>query len=160
MRNRNTTRQAFSLVELLLVVAIMVILSTLLLPNLTNRRGQTEFDGTVRHMAALLREAQSKAQNGFQGTPWGVHFENQSGTPFYAPFGTAVYTTSTQVGYFALPSSVAYVTSSIAVHASSNVVFLSGTGEPRGATSIRMSLVSMPSTSATIIVASSGAVQF
>jgi Tfp pilus assembly protein FimT len=58
LRHRNS---AFSLVELLLVVALMVVVAGLSLPQLPKHFSAFELDQTTRHLSYLMRYAQSLA---------------------------------------------------------------------------------------------------
>src|SRR3989344_8198221 len=78
-------RRGFTIIEIMLVIGIIVALAVVGVLNLTGRRGQTEFDSTVRQISALLRDAQVRSVAQASDKGWGVHFENSTTTaPFYA----------------------------------------------------------------------------
>ena len=90
-----------------------------------------------------------------------MHFSNATATaPFYALF-TGSYSASATVGYYPLPSTVAYQTSTLATGATLDVVFSPISGAASTSTSIGFY---MPQEnvafSSTISVASSGEVSY
>ncbi len=130
----------FTLLELLIVVAIISIIVGVSLFSLSKYRNRGILDSTTRKISALLREAQSRSSAQESGTMWGVHFENSTNTPaFYALF-SGTYGTSTVVDRYALPSLVSYSTSSIAQGSFKEVSFAQGSGIPFLSSSITLFL--------------------
>jgi type II secretory pathway pseudopilin PulG len=147
-----------SLIEMILVLALVGIVTGLLFINLAGRRSENDLRNTAAHVAALLREAQSRSVVQASSTSWGVHFENATTTaPFYALFHTA-YSTSTRFNYFRLPQSVDYITSTLPDGAAKEIIFSEFTGTASAATSVRIYLINQPARSSTITVDASGAV--
>ena len=158
MRGNKTS--GITIIELVLVIGLVAILGTIFLVNLQGRKSQTELTTTAQQMAALLREAQSRSVAQSSSTIWGVHFENStSTTPFYALFA-GTYSVSSHAGYYRLPSTVGYATSSIASGASKEITFTQITGTASASTSVSIFSVADINQSSTISVASSGAVSF
>jgi type II secretory pathway pseudopilin PulG len=152
-------RAGFTVLEVSLVIFIGAMLAALLISSLTGFRNRNDFDDTSKKMAALLREAQSRSLARASSTAWGVHFENStSTTPFYALF-SGTYGTSTRVGYYPLPPSVSYVTSSLNTGSSTEITFAQITGAASASTTIVIKM-SASGVSSTIAVASSGAVRY
>src|SRR6266481_7571264 len=103
------SRKAFSLIEVVVILAIMVILTTVALLNLNTNRNGTLLVDTGKQIATLLREAQSDAMSQNLNVAWGVHFANSTNTaPFYEIFSSSTYSTGTVTAHFALPSVIAY----------------------------------------------------
>ena len=154
-----TRRAGFSILEALLVMFVGAILAAILFPGLAAYRNKNELSSTAKQIAATLREAQSRAGARASSTTWGVHFENSTSTyPFFSLFyGT--YATSTRVGYYKLPASVSYVTSTLGAGSSTEVTFSQVVGAPSASTSVSIIMRSGDSSS-TISVASSGAVSY
>ena len=152
-------RRGYTLIELTLVVGIIVIFGTVTFISLSGRRATNELQSTAQQMASLLREAQARAMNQASNTLWGVHFNNAASGPFYALYYTT-YQTSTRVSFHRLPLSVIYVTSSLAQGASSSIAFATLSGQTLASRSIRIAAISNQTASATISVASSGAVSY
>ncbi|MGC9599357.1 MAG: prepilin-type N-terminal cleavage/methylation domain-containing protein [Minisyncoccia bacterium] len=157
-----TLRAGFTLIELLVTVALFVALIALLsTANLFGSRNKADLNGATEDIAALLREAQSDSMAQEQGVSWGVHLENATATtPFYALFASSTYAKSAIVGYYPLPSSVAYVTATLASGAAINITFSQVTGAASVATSVGLYSRGTASLSSTISVASSGAVSY
>jgi prepilin-type N-terminal cleavage/methylation domain-containing protein len=161
MEKRNAARRAFTLIELLVVIAIIAVITLAALPNLLSRRNTNDLTNTVKEVAATLRQAQTDAMLQEKGTSWGVHFQNSTGTAsFFALFYSASYGASTSAGYYRLPPSVAYATSTLAAGSSSSIVFSPISGLASVSTSIGLYLISQPASTSVISVASSGAVSF
>lgn len=134
-RTQGSTR-GFSFIEVVVVVAIIAVVATIALTNLSGRRSRTELLGARQQVATLLREAQARSVAQASSTSWGVRLENSTTTtPFYALFFGS-YATSTRVGYYRLPSSVRYATSSLPPGSIVDVVFSQITGLPSTSTAI------------------------
>lgn len=135
-----SSKKGFTTIELLIVIGFIAVLGVVVLVSLVGRRSRLEFDNTVKQIATLLREAQSRSMAQASSTEWGVHFENSTTTtPSYALFATS-YATSTRIGYYRLPQSVRYATSSVAEGESLDVTFAQITGLPSTSTSITLEL--------------------
>jgi type II secretory pathway pseudopilin PulG len=158
--------KGFTLVELLVVFGIMIALGAVVFANLAGRRSNADLTATTQEVGTLLRQAQSDAteqenNNQANDVAWGVHFANSTTTaPFYALF-TGSYAASTTVGYYALPSTVAYQTSTLATGATLDILFSPITGASSVSTSIGFYMPKENAAfSSTILIASSGAVSY
>ena len=149
------------MIEILTVLALAVVISLVILSNLLNSRSRFNLDNTTRQIAAILREAQSRSVAQQNGAVWGVHFDNVSTTPFYALFQNS-YSSSSEFGYYRLPSGTVYSTSSIAKGAIKEITFSQISGLPSASTSVTISLMaaSISMSSSTIFISSSGLVSF
>jgi type II secretory pathway pseudopilin PulG len=160
-------RKGFTLVELLVVLGMMIVLGAVVFANLSGKKNNADLTSTTQEVATLLRQAQSNAafqENNTQANDvaWGVHFANTTGTitPFYALF-TGSYAASTTVGYYVLPSTVAYQTSTLAGGATLDVIFSPVIGASSVSTSIGFYMPKENTAlSSTISIASSGAVNY
>jgi type II secretory pathway pseudopilin PulG len=133
-------KRGFTVFELLIVLGFIVILSIVIIPSLSERRSRIDLDNTAKKIVTLLREAQSRSMAQASSTSWGVHFENSATTtPFYALFATS-YATGTRIGYYRLPPSIRYATSSVAEGGSLDIIFAQITGLPSTSTSITLEL--------------------
>ncbi|OGZ53571.1 MAG: hypothetical protein A3B25_00515 [Candidatus Ryanbacteria bacterium RIFCSPLOWO2_01_FULL_48_26] len=154
--------KGFSLIELLIVTAIIVIISGVSLLNLLGSRNRTNLDSSVRKISALLREAQSRSVAQESGVMWGVHFQNNTSTaPFYALFYDT-YGSSTVVEQYILPSLVSYATSSIGQGSSLEITFAQISGFPSASTSVALVLTvgGTVATSSVVRVSSSGLIGY
>ena len=148
-----------TIAELVLVIAMVAIIGVITITTLVGRKSKVELETTTKQIVALLRDAQSRARAQASGVAWGVHFENSTSTaPFYALFRSS-YLVANRVGYYRLPTTVGYATSSLAQGASRDVVFsqLNGTASPA---SIQIYLINSPTQFSTIQIGSSGAVSY
>jgi prepilin-type N-terminal cleavage/methylation domain-containing protein len=154
-------KKGFTLIELLVVVALFLILGAVVVVNLAGRRVDTDVVATTKQIATLLRQAQSDSMAQEGGISWGVHFANNtSGRPTYALFKGS-YSTSTIVGQYLLPTSVAYQTSTLASGAALDIIFSQITGAASASTSIGLYMPNENTAfSSTISIASDGEVSY
>ncbi len=149
-----------TLIEILIVIALMVALSAVGLINLLGRRGKTEVDSTARQMVGLLRQAQSYSMSQSSSTSWGVRFWNSTSTaPFYAMFAGSEYSAAGEAGRYRLPERVFYVTSTLASGATKDIVFSQITGAPSASTTIGITSGGSQ-ISSTISISFSGLISF
>jgi prepilin-type N-terminal cleavage/methylation domain-containing protein len=154
-------KRGTTLIEMLIVVAIIASFALIGTISLFGRKNQGELNNATQGMASLLREARSRSTAQTSSTAWGVHFENSTTTvPFYALFSSSTYSTSVIESYYRLPTGVAYVTSSIASGSSTNITFAQLSGLASASTSVSIYLSTNAGMSSTISVASSGAVSY
>ena len=111
LHKQNKTRiRGFSLIETVIVVAVATALTVVTYASLSSHRNRNDLKNTTFQVAATLREAASRSASRSSSTSWGVHFENSTSTsPFYALFAET-YSTTTRIGYYRLPPTVAYAT--------------------------------------------------
>ena len=153
-------RSAFTLIEVLIVVALISILSLVSILLLSGKLNSSNLQGARAQIVATLREAESRSVADDQGTAWGVHFMNATATaPFYALF-YASYSASTTSAYYRLPPGIAYVTSTLALGTSTDVIFSQISGTSSVSTSIGLVDTAQRSLSSTISVSGSGLVSF
>jgi type II secretory pathway pseudopilin PulG len=151
----------FTLIEIIITLGVFIVLSGIVLVNITGQKSLTDITNTSAQIVATLRQAQSDSMAQKNGVSWGVHFSNATNTtPFYALFTTS-YSPTTTVGYYPLPASVAYNTSSLASGATLDILFSQLSGAASASTSI---LLYMPkqstAVSSTISIGSSGVVSY
>ena len=159
-RNRIHHR-AFTLIELLIVIGIIVIISGVTVVSLVGRRNTGDLTNTASQIAILLRQAQNDSLSQKSGMSWGVHFENATATaPFYAFFSSTTYSASNVTGYYRLPNTVGYLTSTLSSGSSLNITFSQIAGTASASTSIGLYLISQPSSQSVISIASSGVVSY
>lgn len=158
----HSNKKGTTLVELLIVVAIISVISIVSLLSLLGRSVQTDLNNVTEQMASLLREARSRSVSQASSTSWGVHFDNSTTTaPFYTLFFSQTYSSSTTIGYYKLPSGIAYATSSISSGSSVDITFAQLSGQASSSASVKIYISSKGiANSSTISVASSGAVSF
>ena len=134
------SRTGYSLIELLIVIALIAILGTVGILSLGSRRGHTELDGTAKQIVSILREAQGRAIAQDSGVAWGVHFDNATTPAFYALYATSYAPTATR-GYWRLPPSVRYAASSIPQGSTLDISFAQLSGIPSNVAIITVQLI-------------------
>ncbi|MEK7657952.1 MAG: prepilin-type N-terminal cleavage/methylation domain-containing protein [Patescibacteria group bacterium] len=150
--------KAFTLIELLIVVAIMAILAAVGSVNLFNFRAQNNLNLTVNEIISLLRNAQNRSITQENGSNWGVHLENPSNQDdFYALFQGAVYSSGNTVLRANLRPTVQFNDPSSG--ASKDIIFNSISGLPFASTTVIISLKSDSSKIKTITVNANGRIQ-
>jgi prepilin-type N-terminal cleavage/methylation domain-containing protein len=155
-------RKGFTLLEVVMVVAIIALLGMAAVLSLSRSKSSTSLTLTVAEVGALLREAESRSVTDAQGAPWGVYFSNATNTaPFYALFSSSSYSTTTRVGYYRLPVGVVYATNTIAVGATTSILFQPISGLPVATATIGFLSTSQKSlASSSVSVSSAGTVTY
>lgn len=101
--------KAFSLLELLLVIGILVILGAVVSPFLFGGKTSIEVEEEAKKIAGVLRLAQNKAMSREEGLSWGVHFDNITSTePFYDFFKGDSYVAGTSTERYYLSNNIIF----------------------------------------------------
>jgi prepilin-type N-terminal cleavage/methylation domain-containing protein len=74
--------RGFTIMEVLVVIALMAVIALIVTPVLTSRVGTNVIDGTAKKAADILYEAQTSAMAGRNGVRYGVRFEASRVTMF------------------------------------------------------------------------------
>jgi len=159
-------RSAFTLVELLITIGILAILAGIGFISIVNYREQQDLTSTTQEIVEVLRNAQNRSlsqeatSTTGTGGSWGVYFENPNGdgNDFYELFQGSSYASGTVVSRSNLPFNVQF--NIPASGSSSTVIFSPITGLPDSATTIKISLISNPTSSSTIMVNANGKIQY
>lgn len=69
--------KGFSFIELLLVLSLIVILTTISMLNLASYRGYKNLEAGLNELSAIIKETQSKSISQFSGKNWSIRFNNQ-----------------------------------------------------------------------------------
>lgn len=84
--------EGFTLLEILLVVGILVVISTISFSTYTGYRTNVEAGEEINKIRSILRNAQGKAIVFEQNSQWGVRFSNPvAGDPIYELFRGSSY---------------------------------------------------------------------
>ena len=155
-------RQGMTMVEILTVVAIIGIITLVSLPILFKKKGQNDLINTTEQIVSILREARTRSVSQSSGTSWGVRLGNPTTTsPFYALFFSQNYGSTTTIGYYRMPPTLTYSSSSISPGSYVDITFSQISGDASASTSVTIYVAGgSPLSSSTISVASSGAVNF
>jgi prepilin-type N-terminal cleavage/methylation domain-containing protein len=71
---KDKNKRAFTLIELLIVIALILILGTMATPFLSRFIVQTNYETSVDKVIGTIRKAQTYAMNNKDGVIWGVCF--------------------------------------------------------------------------------------
>ena len=143
---KSLSRRAFTLVEIFVTIAILVIVAVFVFSNLLGGRNQADLSSATNQIVASARQAQSQSMAGSGSVTWGIHFANVTNTaPFYALFTGSSYASGTVQGRYPLPPTVNYITSTLPVGLSEDITFSKITGVSSASTSIGLYLISNPS---------------
>lgn len=91
----SSPKQGFSLLELLIVIAIVTVIAAAGVGSYRNFGKTVELSSTAQGIAADLRQVQSKAMVGEGGYKWGAHFVNGTPDSYYLLFSTTASTYTT-----------------------------------------------------------------
>ncbi len=83
----NLFKNGFSLIELILVIAILVILSSLAVGYFRNFAKNVELEEISKKIISDLRNSREKAMSGENNLKWGTHFINGA-SDYYEIFST------------------------------------------------------------------------
>ncbi len=123
-------RRGFTIFEIIVVMAIMVIIGVVSYVNLYSTRNRVSVTGAAQQMVATLRQAQSRAISQYNNTAWGVHFDNTNpSAPFYALFSSTQYSTATAAETYPLPYNIHFFPGDIPEGSSTDIVFNSISGK-------------------------------
>jgi len=91
-------KKAFTLIEIIIVTALLGIMSVIGIVSITNYQKDTEFGTTAQGIVSQLRYAQGRSTSGEGTTTWGVHFDlTDPDNQFYAIFQGANYAAGTDI---------------------------------------------------------------
>lgn len=90
MNNESGIRNGFTVVEVLIAIAIIGVLSALITPYFNSFLARNELKNESLKIVDMLRRARGQAMSGQEDSLWGVHFE----TSKYVLFRGGVYNAS------------------------------------------------------------------
>lgn len=128
--NVSSPRAGFSLIELLLALAIMMVVGTFSTVFYTRSLAQQSIDTTQDQVLGMLRKSQTYAANSRSGGAWGVRYSASTFTLFQGN-SYATRTTALDENY-SIPSS-------LSVTGLTEVVFAKSTGLPATTPTITIS---------------------
>ncbi len=120
----------FSIVELLLVLAITAFMASVVLPGLYGTRGKEVLNSMTNRIVADLRNTSERARAQESGIGWGIRFTNPvgSGNDYYEIWSGADYASGTKVAKISL--SPGLVLTDPADSKTKDIIFSKATGLP------------------------------
>ncbi len=151
---RRPLRAGVTLVELLMVVAILFVLFAVTTRTFQGVNSGKALDTEALHIISELNEARSLTLSSKYANPFGIHFASSSVTLFQG----ATYDAGSATNTVTLLNSLVHVSSIDLAGGGSDVVFQRLTGKTVHSGSITLSLISSASTSKTIMIYTTGLV--
>ncbi len=150
----------FTLIELVIVVAILAVLSSALITDFVLWTKKTDVNTASQEFANVLRLAKNKALSSENNSQYGVYLNTLNSPSQYILFKGATYATrdSASDNIYSLPKNVEFF--GISFGGGSEIDFnkLSGTSQQSGSVAVRSKLDT--NQSKTIYISSSGVVSF
>lgn len=152
--------KAFTLIELLIVIAIISVLAIVGVMNLVSHRQERDLNFTVQEIITVLRNAQDRSIAQEEGSRWGIYFNNPTGgsNDFYELFKGVSYAGGTVASKIFLRSNIQFDIPSS--NSFSTVIFTPITGLPNALATVKISLIGKPTSSSTIIINTNGEIQY
>jgi prepilin-type N-terminal cleavage/methylation domain-containing protein len=137
----NKLRDGFTLLEVLLALALVAVIALIVLVNLQPTKSNKDLTNITSRIVATLREAQTKSIAQDSGVIWGVHFGNGTSTsPYYVLFHGSYSSANIMGSQVVLPPDVCYTT--IPSGSFLETTFALNSGIPSTSTSIGLNLKS------------------
>ena len=131
-------KRGFSLLELLLVLAIITIFGTVVFSSFIGYQTVVEADEEANRIRSLLRSAQGKSMNGEDNSQWGVHVANPSGaSAFYELFQGSSYPGTIKETIYLSPR---FVFTNPAVGNTQDILFQKRSGKSTDSVTITISI--------------------
>jgi prepilin-type N-terminal cleavage/methylation domain-containing protein len=80
--NNNMKKQGFSLIEFIIVIAIIGILVAIVVPSLSSFRNNQLLRGTTEELSGFIQEARSMTLSSHDSLQYGIHFEEDEAVRF------------------------------------------------------------------------------
>ena len=74
--------KGISIIEILVVISLIILIASIVIPNLSEFKKQQALKNTTEDIVSLLNEARNSTISSKNSTTYGVHFEEDSATLF------------------------------------------------------------------------------
>ena len=151
-------KKGFTLIEILLTVAITASLATILFIFSYSLKTQKDLDGAINSVAAVVRDAQQKSITQEEMKKWGVHLEKNS-IQIYDLFKD-IHLTANVLAQYSLPPSLEFDSTGWS-GLSKEIVFTQVDGLPtNGQNVIIIRILNDPTTAKQITISANGTVSY
>ena len=128
------TEDAFTLIEMLITIAILAIVVGVGFLSLANYKSKNTFDLDAQNVLEAIRNGENKALLGADGTGWGIKFTSDANDGYYEIFSGSSYATSSVVTRETLTGSTLFANPPAGY--SKTITFAPLTGVPSEAESV------------------------
>jgi prepilin-type N-terminal cleavage/methylation domain-containing protein len=93
-----TSPKGFTLIEVLITIAVLGLIGTTAMFSLFGYRSRNNFNLDAETLVSAIRDAYSRAENGEEGSAWGIQITNAaSGSGYFEVFKGTTYSASNVV---------------------------------------------------------------
>ena len=150
MNEKRKLVSGFSLMELLIVMAILVVIALVAMPKLIDFQREQSLKNTSENIISLLTKAKSDSQASLNSNNYGVHFENDYMVYF---LGNSFSESDPNNKVYDFENGVI-----LGSGAGANIIFPRLTGDVVGYQSIVVKLTALPDRTKTITVTKTGSI--
>ena len=155
MTRKKDSRLGFSIVEVLIVIAIFAIAATIVLSTFVNAGSAQALEKDVARITSLIERARSLTLSSYEGSRYGVHIESDDVTLFKG----ATYSAGVPDNVIETLNTKVEITGYVIAGGGADIVFDRLTGETAQTGTITVSLKSAPLLFFTVSVGATGLVE-
>jgi len=146
-----------TLIELLMIIAILVILSTFAIPTISNFQKESDLNDNTREIINNLELARSRTLASEEESKWGIYFTTSTTPHHYSLFKGESFATGCLSQIFKLSETIEF--SEINFNGGNEIIFERVTGETYQPGMVSLRVKTDPNKSRTIYVEPSGKVE-
>lgn len=150
----NANAKGFGLIEILVVLGVIFLLSSVIFYSLGNFRDRESLNGSVQAVVAILEEARELTLSGKEGSNFGVHFQSDR----IVRFKGAVYNPNDAANVVTLFDPLVSASQIALTGGAVDVIFAKLTGETNAHGTITIALISNPADNKTVRISRMGLV--
>lgn len=151
LHKSNLYHKGFTLIEVLIVLAILVLVTSIIAPSFVKLGGGEALDTSVSSIISILNEAKSEAVSSKNASDYGVRILKNQLVSFENSYGTNNKTLTI--------SSLVSISTSTGMATNSEVIFSNVSGSSNASGTITVTVLRDPTKKSTITVYSTGAIE-